>query len=125
MDFADPSVAGYTETPSSIIGLQNNLESLEKEKNSLREKIGDLEQFIKDQQQHLTDKDGEIASLQRNIEQLNHERDQTLSMNMENHIGGVMGGISNLSEMEALINFKEKEIQQFRVNSEIKIQEYK
>ena len=111
MDFADPSNAGYTETPSSIIGLQNNLESLEKEKNSLREKIGDLELFIKNQQQHLTDKDGEIASLQRNIEQLNHEREQTLSMNMENHIGGVMGGISNLSEMEALVNFKEKEIQ--------------
>jgi chorismate synthase len=70
----------------------------------------------------MSDKDGEIASLQRNIEQLNHERDQTLS---ENHIGGVMGGISNLSEMEALVNFKEKEINQLRLDSEIKIQEYK
>jgi chorismate synthase len=46
-------------------------------------------------------------------------------MNMENHIGGVMGGISNLSEMEALVNFKEKEINQLRLDSEIKIQEYK
>lgn len=69
----------------------------------------------------MSDKDGEIASLLRNIEQLNHERDQTLSMNMENHIGG----ISNLSEMEALVNFKEKEINQLRLDSEIKIQEYK
>ncbi len=73
----------------------------------------------------MSGKDGEIVSLQRNIEQLNHERDQTLSMNMENHIGGVMGGISNLSEMEALVNFKEKEIHQLRVDSEIKIKEYK
>jgi len=67
----------------------------------------------------MSDKDGEIASLQRSIEQLNHERDQTLS---ENHI---MGGISNLSEMEALVKFKEKEINQLRLDSEIKIQEYK
>lgn len=49
MDFADPSNAGYTETPSTVIALQNNLESLEKEKDNLRGKIGELEEAIRNQ----------------------------------------------------------------------------
>ena len=68
MDFADPSNAGYTEAPSTVIALQNNLESLEKEKNSLRDKIGELEVEIRGQQQQMSEKDDFITSLQRTIE---------------------------------------------------------
>jgi hypothetical protein len=42
-------------------------------------------------------------------------------MTMEQHIGGMMGGIRNISEMEALINFKEKEIEDLRMQSEAKV----
>ena len=39
-------------------------------------------------------------------------------MTMEQHIGGIMGGISNVSEMEAMLNFKEKEIEQLKIQTE-------
>jgi hypothetical protein len=46
-------------------------------------------------------------------------------MTMEQQIGGMMGGIRNISEMEAIINFKEKEIEDIKMQNEAKVKEYK
>jgi hypothetical protein len=37
----------------------------------------------------------------------------------------MMGGIKNISELEAIVNFKDKEIEEIREQSEMKIQDYK
>lgn len=56
---------------------------------------------------------------------MEHERELMRSGTMEQQIGGMMGGIRNLSEMEAIINFKEKEIEEVRADAESRLQEYK
>lgn len=125
MDFADPSNAAYTEAPSTVLALQQNLESLETEKQSLRDKIGELEVEIRHYQQNMHEKDEYITRQQREIDELKQEREQASNMTMDQQIGGIMGGIRNISEMEAIINFKEKEIEELRMNSNNKVQDLK
>lgn len=125
MDFADPSNAAYTEAPSTVLALQQNLESLETEKQSLRDKIGELEVEIRHYQQNMHEKDEYITRQQREIDELKQEREQASNMTMDQQIGGIMGGIRNISEMEAIINFKEKEIEEIRMNSNNKVQDLK
>jgi hypothetical protein len=98
---------------------------LETEKQGLRDKIGELEIEMKHQQLIMLEKDESITRLHREIEELKQEREQTSTMTMDQQIGGIMGGIRNISEMEAIINFKEKEIEELRHNSNNKVQDLK
>ncbi len=59
------------------------------------------------------------------IEQLQREREIAQSEQSEKHLGGIIGGIQGLSELEAMVTFKEKEFEHYRIQTEQQIADYK
>jgi chromosome segregation ATPase len=56
---------------------------------------------------------------------LHREREVYQSEQSEKNLGGIIGGIQNLSQLEAMLAFKEKELEEYRVNMEQQVHDYK
>jgi chromosome segregation ATPase len=63
--------------------------------------------------------------LESTITQLHREREVYQSEQSEKNLGGIIGGIQNLSQLEAMLAFKEKELEEYRVKMEQQVHDYK
>ena len=101
------------------------MEQYEKEKHTLRENLIELESKLEQSQIIISERDQHIHMLESTINQLHREREIHQSEQQEKNLGGMIGGINSLSQLEAMLAFKEKEFDEYRGEMEQQVQDYK
>lgn len=110
IDFGSQSNAGASEAPSQFVAMQKSVEALERDKMHLLEKLQEYEHSNQHLTQANTQMEATLRQLENTVEQLQHEK--TLKSETQHLLDpeGHLGGLRGLSELEAELRFKEKEL---------------